>query len=62
MKKRKRISFFSEESPLTGIEETTTSAAAPVEFFNAAGIKVAAPQKGLNIIKMSDGSTKKVLY
>ena len=23
MKKRKRISFFSEESPLTGIEETT---------------------------------------
>ena len=55
-------SFFSEESPLTGIEETTTSAAAPVEFFNAAGIKVAAPQKGLNIIKMSDGSTKKVLY
>ena len=55
-------SFFSEESPLTGIEETTTSAAVPVEFFNAAGIKVAAPQKGLNIIKMSDGSTKKVLY
>jgi hypothetical protein len=52
----------SEDSPLTGIEETTTSAAAPVEFFNAAGIKVAAPQKGLNIIKMSDGSTKKVLY
>lgn len=54
--------FLSENSPISGIEETTTSAAAPVEYFNAAGIKVAAPQKGLNIIKMSDGSTKKVLY
>ena len=54
--------FLSEDSPLTGIEETATSAATAVEYYNAAGIKVAAPQKGLNIIKMSDGTTKKVLY
>lgn len=53
--------LVSEDSPLTSIEGTT-SAAVPVAFYNAAGIKVAAPQKGLNIIQMSDGSTKKVLY
>ena len=53
--------LVSEDSPLTSIEGTT-SAAVPVAFYNAAGINVAAPQKGLNIIQMSDGSTKKVLY
>ena len=33
----------------------------PVEIFNAAGARVNAPQTGVNVVKMSDGTTLKLL-
>lgn len=45
-----------------GIETTTASSnATEVARYSATGMKLEQPTKGLNIIKMSDGSTKKVL-
>ena len=45
----------------TAISATSKEATA-VAFYNAEGKVVSAPQKGLNIVKMSDGSIKKVMY
>ncbi len=44
----------------TGIEEVAGSEAQPMEYHSVNGTKLSAPQKGLNIIKMNDGSTQKV--
>lgn len=44
----------------TGIEEVAGSEAQPMEYHSVNGTKLSAPQKGLNIVKMSDGSTQKV--
>lgn len=35
--------------------------ASPEQYFSVNGTRLAAPQKGVNIVKMSDGKTKKVL-
>lgn len=37
------------------------SAATPAEYYSTNGVKVAAPQKGVNIVKMNDGSVKKMI-
>jgi hypothetical protein len=50
--------FFDDEA--TGINGIADDATV-VERYNAAGMKVAAPVKGLNIVKMSNGKVKKVL-
>ena len=43
-----------------GIETTTASSnATEVARYSATGMKLEQPTKGLNIIKMSDGSTKR---
>lgn len=44
----------------TGIEEVAGSEAQPMEYHSVNGTKLSAPQKGLNIVKMNDGSTQKV--
>lgn len=44
----------------TGIEEVVGSEAQPTEYHSVNGTKLSAPQKGLNIVKMNDGSTQKV--
>jgi hypothetical protein len=51
------------EDPATGIEgvETKVEAATPVAVYNISGTRVNKISKGINIIKMSDGSVKKVL-
>ena len=51
--------FFDDEA--TGINGVETAGATVVERYNAAGIKIAAPVKGLNIVKMSNGKVQKVL-
>ena len=33
----------------------------PVEIYNAAGVRIPALQKGVNIVKMPNGQTRKVL-
>lgn len=52
---------FTTGSDLTGIEGVTTSANETVEVarYDLRGRKLATPQPGLNIIRMSDGSTRK---
>lgn len=46
----------------TGIEDVTTgSEATVVARYNVNGVQIAAPMKGINIVKMSDGTTRKVL-
>ncbi len=44
----------------TGIEEVADSEAHPTEYHSVNGTKLSVPQKGLNIVKMNDGSTQKV--
>lgn len=50
--------FFDDEA--TGINGIADDATV-VERYNAAGMKVAAPVKGLNIVKLSNGKVQKVL-
>ena len=46
----------------TGINQaTTTSINRVVERYNAAGARISAPVKGVNILKMEDGSVKKII-
>lgn len=51
------------EDPVTGIEgvETKVEVATPVAIYNISGTRVNKTSKGINIVKMSDGSVKKVL-
>lgn len=47
----------------TSIEEVSSSeASAPVEYYDLNGIRHSQIQKGQNIIRMKDGSTKKVVW
>lgn len=43
------------------IESTEKAEKATVEFYSINGIRLAAPQKGINIVKMSNGTVSKVL-
>lgn len=46
----------------TGIEDVTTGTETTVVArYNVNGVQIAAPVKGINIVKMSDGTTRKVL-
>lgn len=47
----------------TSIENVTNteSVAVPVAIYNASGVKISTLHKGLNIIRMSDGKTRKVM-
>ena len=40
---------------------TTNITAKEAERYNVSGQRISSPQKGLNIVKMSDGTTKKVM-
>ena len=54
---------FNFNDEVTGIEnvEAATSAATVVEIYDLSGRKVSAPVKGINLMKMSDGTVKKVI-
>ena len=50
------------EGDITGIESIGTSSNAKVVArYSVDGTKIIAPQKGINILKMSDGTTRKVV-
>jgi len=57
------LTYFGTESQkeLTGVESVATTTVAPVAIYTVSGTKVATLQKGLNIVKMSDNSVRKVL-
>lgn len=44
----------------TAVNAVSTTAT-PAEYYSANGVKVAAPQNGMNIVKMTDGSVKKMI-
>lgn len=50
-------------TPLTGIVDAAQATGETVEVarYNAAGQRISAPQKGLNIVKLADGRTLKVI-
>ena len=49
------------DKDVTGIEGVKTSSTATEEYYTLDGKRLKAPQKGVNIIRMSDGTTKKVI-
>lgn len=57
--------FFEEDNLLTfsttGINTVKDSRIVPVMWFDLSGRQLSAPQKGINIVKMSDGSLRKVM-
>lgn len=57
--------FFEEDNLLTfnatGINTVKDSRIVPVMWFDLTGRQLSAPQKGINIVKMSDGSTRKIM-
>lgn len=50
-----------EESAPTAINTVNRADATPIAIYNTAGQQIPALQKGINIMKMSDGTSKKVL-
>ncbi len=48
-----------DSTPIEGVE--SAEEVVPVAIYSISGTRLAAPQKGINIIKMSNGSVKKVL-
>ena len=57
-----RWNAFSEirEFDVTQVEPVAHQAAVPVEYFNLSGDKLPAPQRGINLIRYSDGTVRKV--
>lgn len=57
--------FFEEDNLLTfnatGINTVKDTRIVPVMWFDLTGRQLSAPQKGINIVKMSDGSTRKIM-
>ncbi len=54
--------FFIEEGAPTGIRQPISGTESTViRRYDASGFRISSPTKGLNILKMSDGTTKKVL-
>ena len=53
--------FFFYDTVEAGVENVDADDAVEVERFNLDGTRLTAPQKGINIVRMSDGTTRKVL-
>ena len=60
----KQISFAAETDNSTAIETVANEQTdvIPVGIYNASGVKVSSFQKGVNIVRFSDGSVRKVQY
>ena len=60
----KQISFAAENDNSTAIETVASEQTdvIPVGIYNASGVKVSSFQKGVNIVRFSDGSVRKVQY
>lgn len=58
-----RLYYLGQEIPvgIGCVEDTMPEASAVAGYFSLDGIQLSAPRQGFNIVKFSDGSTKKVL-
>ncbi len=61
MSEAKYFSLVFDEEGTTGIVGVDGDALVEIERYNATGVRIAAPEKGLNIIRYSNGATKKVM-
>lgn len=53
---------FHNDGTANGIDGVATENGAKVEaYYNLGGVRLGAPQKGLNIVKYTDGTTKKIV-
>ena len=57
----KKFVFIEEFDTTTGIETLTSDTTSNEEYYSLKGEKLPAPQPGVNIIRMKDGKTKKVM-
>ena len=57
----KAFFFGADNDTPTGISAIEILLSGSAEIYNAAGVKVTTPQKGVNIIRTADGKTQKVL-
>jgi len=53
--------FFGEEGETTSISALQSLSDGNVEIYNTNGVRIPSLQKGMNILKMSDGKIKKVM-
>lgn len=56
-----RASFFFPDGDITKIKAVEALTSGKVQIFNASGAQIPALQKGMNIIRMGDGTTQKVM-
>ena len=63
MQQANRLIFALGEDDVTDVEgvEVTAAAATVVEIYDLSGRQVNTPVKGINLMKMSDGTVKKVI-
>ncbi len=52
--------YYNNDKP-SGLEGMEAEEAVPVEYFNLEGIPSATPRKGLNLVRMSDGTVRKII-
>lgn len=55
-----RLFYLGTEAP-TAIEANSNAVSAPAAIYNISGVKTSGLQKGVNIVKMSDGKVQKVI-
>lgn len=57
--------FYEDESIPTSIEKANMDGGAepkPLEYYGTDGIRTTSPKKGVNIVRMSDGTVRKVIF
>ncbi len=57
--------FYEDESIPTSIEKANMEGGAepkPLEYYGTNGIRTTSPKKGVNIVRMSDGTVRKVIF
>ncbi len=57
--------FYEDESIPTIIEKANMEGGAepkPLEYYGTDGIRTTSPKKGVNIVRMSDGTVRKVFF
>ncbi len=57
-----KLTYFGTESQIiTGISTAVGNNVFPTASYSVSGIRISAPQKGISIVRMSDGTVKKVI-
>ena len=54
--------YYGNEDPSAIHDQAVTSAPAPAAYYSLTGRRLAAPRRGINIVRQADGSVKKVQY